>query len=122
MRWLGRYGVLDHLTPPPHETVWLSNPGRYRARVDYLLVPLVRALWAAGIPTTLSCQDWHGTGRTWLRVPAPFAERLYATVSALDPTARLSGNDLFFGMGVADSVTHALRHTTRKPGAGPPTR
>lgn len=96
--------MLDHLTLPPHHTVWLSNPGRYRVRVDYLLVPLVQALWAAGIPTTLSCQDWHGTGRAWLRVPPTSADRLFTTVSALDPTARLSGNDLFFDLSVADTL------------------
>lgn len=106
--------MLDHLTPPPHQTVWLSNPGRFRARVDYLLVPLVQALWAAGIPTTLSCQDWHGTGRAWLRVPAPFAERLFETVAALDPTARLTGTDLFFDLSVADVVVWFYRSSEPK--------
>jgi len=69
-------------------------------RVDTEIVPLVQALWALGLATTASCQDFgegtagqrkvdrrlpekggnafiaYYTGFTWLKMPTPDAQRL----------------------------------------------
>lgn len=84
--------MLHHLPAlPPHPTVRLNNPfKRYRAEVDFFLADLIRAMWQAGMPTILSCQDRHGRGRAWVRLSNRAAAcRLHALALALDPAAEL---------------------------------
>ena len=40
-----------------HPTKRLREPGGSRADIDIMLVPLIKALWAAGYDTIGSCQD-----------------------------------------------------------------
>jgi hypothetical protein len=89
-------------TPPPqiHPVQRLTVPGGAEADIDTEMVPLVRALWALGLATTASCQDFgegtagqrstsqrtsryggdtfiaYHTGWAWLKMPLPDAQRL----------------------------------------------
>lgn len=53
--------VAAHVTtnslPKVHPVQRLRSPEGRRADVDELLVPLVQALWAAGVPTVAGCQN-----------------------------------------------------------------
>ena len=40
-----------------HPTKYLRTPDGERAAIDVMLVPLIKALWAAGYDTIGSCQD-----------------------------------------------------------------
>jgi hypothetical protein len=82
--------MLQHFCPTPHATVTVRSPdGRKRAEVDLLIAPLIEALWAANVPTLLSCQNRSGSGLAWVRVRDVAAARnLYALAAALDPAAK----------------------------------
>jgi hypothetical protein len=86
--------------PQVHSVRRLSAPDGTQADIDAEIVPLVRALWALGLATTASCQDFgEGTagqrkadlypsryggdafiayyaGWAWLKMPVPDAQRL----------------------------------------------
>lgn len=86
--------------PQVHPVQRLTAPGGAEADIDTEIVPLIRAVWALGLATTASCQDFgdgvagqrgpgrdpaekHGdafiayyAGWAWLKMPAPDALRL----------------------------------------------
>ena len=45
-------------TPQVHPAQRLSAPDGTQADIDTEIVPLIRALWALGLATTASCQDF----------------------------------------------------------------
>ena len=89
-------------SPPPqiHPVHRLAAPDGTEADIDTDIVPLVRAVWALGLATTASCQDFgegtagqrnavphaaryggdafiaYYTGWAWLKMPLPDAHRL----------------------------------------------
>jgi hypothetical protein len=87
-------------TPQVHPAQRLSAPDGTVADIDTEIVPLVRALWAHGLVTAASCQDFgegtagqrkagqypsryggdafiaYYTGWAWLKMPVPDARRL----------------------------------------------
>ena len=87
-------------TPQTHPVQRLTAPDGTEAAIDTEIVPLVRVLWALGLATTASCQDFgegvagqrglaqrppekggdafiaYYTGFTWLKMPTPDAQRL----------------------------------------------
>jgi hypothetical protein len=86
--------------PQIHPVQRLTTPEGAEADIDTEIVPLMRALWAAGFVTTASCQDFgegtagqraanprtsrrggdafiaYYTGWAWLKMPVPGALRL----------------------------------------------
>jgi hypothetical protein len=86
--------------PQVHPAQRLCAPDGTQADIDTEIVPLVRALWALGLVTTASCQDFgegtagqrkadqypsryggdafiaYYTGWAWLKMPVPDAQRL----------------------------------------------
>jgi hypothetical protein len=95
--------VKGKTTPQIHPVQRLTTPDGTEADIDTEIVPLVRVLWALGLGTTASCQDFgegvagqrkvsqhppekggdafiaYYTGFTWLKMPTQDAQRL-ATV------------------------------------------
>jgi hypothetical protein len=87
-----------------HSSQRLTTPDGTKADIDTEIVPLVRALWALGLTTTASCQDFgegtagqrmasqrpsryggnafiaYYTGYAWLKMPLPDAQRLANTL------------------------------------------
>jgi hypothetical protein len=87
-----------------HPAQRLTTPDGTRADIDTEIVPLVRALWALGLTTTASCQDFgegtagqrqarhrpsryggdafiaYYTGYAWLKMPVPDAQSLANTL------------------------------------------
>ncbi|MCW2929126.1 MAG: hypothetical protein JWM19_88 [Actinomycetia bacterium] len=87
-------------TPQVHPAQRLTAPDGTHADIDTEIVPLVQALWALGLATTASCQDFgegtagqrkinqrppakggdafiaYYTGYTWLKLPTQDAQRL----------------------------------------------
>jgi hypothetical protein len=94
----------DKSAPQVHPSQRLTAPDGTQAEIDTLIVPLVRALWALGLTTTASCQDFgegtagqrkanqrpsryggdafiaYYTGYAWLKMPVPDAQRLANTL------------------------------------------
>lgn len=92
--------MTDENTPQVHPAQRLPAPDGTVADIDTEIVPLVRALWALGLVTTASCQDFgegtagqrkadqypsryggdafiaYYTGWAWLKMPVPDAQRL----------------------------------------------
>jgi|1186.fasta_scaffold26040_2 hypothetical protein len=90
----------DKNTLQIHPAQRLIAPDGTGAEIDTEIVPLVRALWALGMATTASCQDFgegtagqrkvnqrpsryggdafiaYYTGYAWLKMPTPDARRL----------------------------------------------
>jgi hypothetical protein len=86
--------------PQIHPSQRLTAPGGTEADIDTEIVPVVRALWALGVATTASCQDFgegvegqreavpHNScyggdgfiafyrGYAWLKMPVPDAQLL----------------------------------------------
>jgi hypothetical protein len=83
-----------------HPSEWLIARDGSRVEIDTEMVPLIRVLWALGLTTTASCQDFgegtagqrranphapkyggdafigYYTGYAWLKMPLPDAQRL----------------------------------------------
>ena len=56
-----------------HPTKYLKAPDGSRAAIDVMLVPLIKALWAAGYETITCCQDiGESAGGTCERTAAPW--------------------------------------------------
>jgi hypothetical protein len=94
----------DKAAPQIHSPQRLTTPDGTKADIDTEIVPLVRALWALGLTTTASCQDFgegtagqreanhrpsryggdafiaYYTGYAWLKMPVPDAQRLANTL------------------------------------------
>jgi hypothetical protein len=90
----------DRTTPQIHPAQRLTTPEGTEVDIDTEIVPLVRALWALGLATTASCQDFgegtagqrtvnqhpsryggdafiaYYTGYAWLKMPTPDAQWL----------------------------------------------
>ena len=90
----------DESTPQIHPAQRLTTPDGTEADIDTAIVLLVRALWALGLATTASCQDFgegtagqrklnqrpsryggdafiaYYTGYAWLKMPTPDAQEL----------------------------------------------
>ena len=47
-----------------HKTV-IVEEGEWKAKIDERLAPLIRAIWKAGIETTMCCQEFH-RGIAWI--------------------------------------------------------
>src|SRR5712664_3422691 len=53
-----RTGMNDKAALQIHSSQRLTTPDGTKADIDTEIVPLVRALWALGLTTTASCQDF----------------------------------------------------------------
>jgi hypothetical protein len=54
--------------------------------IDAEIVPLIRAIWALGFDTELSCQD--DDGRVWVELPGKHAQRLLNVIAGEDGELR----------------------------------
>lgn len=68
-----------------HKQVPIEWRGR-RAEVDEEMAPLIRALWRAGISTTLSCQE-NRPGVAWIAFATPEDARRFLNRVAVYPDA-----------------------------------
>jgi hypothetical protein len=100
--------MTENTAPQVHPAQYLSAPDGTQADIDTEIVPLVRALWALGLTTTASCQDFgegtagqrkadqhpsryggdafiaYYTGWAWLKMPVPDAQRLVTLLLATE--------------------------------------
>jgi hypothetical protein len=54
--------------------------------IDVEIVPLIRAIWAFGFDTELSCQDQDGY--VWVELPGKHAQRLLNVIAGEDSELR----------------------------------
>jgi hypothetical protein len=54
--------------------------------IDVEIVPLIKAIWALGFDTELSCQDHHG--QVWVELPGKHAQRLLNVIAKQDGELR----------------------------------
>lgn len=72
--------------PHPTEVLGYHGDPDDPVEIDVEIVPLVRAVWAAGFDTELSCQDHDGY--VWLEFPGKHAQRFLNALAARDGELR----------------------------------